>query len=259
MPRRKSAANTKADEAQSNEPIEAQIIKPLLTESKSKNSEVEKPENPVVVTEQKNSDKCLLNQFKCYTCGELTEYVSQAYEETTEPQTMVVTWRELKYYIKCDKCGGLNKVVFMANRNQPNGVDAPPTLGKPTTVKEDFYLSLAGEFVKNNTKFVNEVLRQLVTLNTALLAGTIAFMNKDVIREGFKIPIIICFLGGLVIAFKGVFPYSGNISFLNPVRNELFNKNALEHKLWYIKWSGISSLIGFLLIIFAGIIKILRP
>jgi len=147
----------------------------------------------------------------------------------------------------------------MANRDRPNGVDAPPTSGKPPNIKEEFYLSLAGDFVKNNTKFVNEVLRQLVTLNTALLGGTIAFMNKDVIRQEFKIPIIICLLGGLVIAFKGIFPYSGKISFFNPLRVEVFNKDALDHKLRFIKQSGICSLIGFLLIIVALIFKMISP
>jgi hypothetical protein len=153
----------------------------------------------------------------------------------------------------------LNRLEFMANRNRPNGIDAPPTLGMPPNIKEEFYLSLAGEFVKNNTKFVNEVLRQLVTLNTALLCGTIAFIHKDVIRQEFKIPIIICLLDGLVIAFKGILPYSGKISFFDPFRIETFNKNALEHKLKFIEQSGICSLIGFLLIIVALIIKMFIP
>jgi transcription elongation factor Elf1 len=200
-----------------------------------------------------NSNEHLPTQFKCYSCGKITEYFRQTYEEPIESQTTVVLDRIFQYYIKCNNCGKLNSLEFRARRN------LPPTLGKPPNIKEEFYLSLAGEFVKNNTKFVNEVLRQLITLNTALLGGTIAFMNKDVIRQEFKIPIIICLLGGLIIAFKGIFPYSGKISFFNPLRVEIFNKNALEHKLKFIEWSGICSLIAFLLIIIAAIIKMFRP
>lgn len=233
------------------ETVKTQAGETLLNENKSVNSKVETNEN--------NFNSHLPNQFKCYSCEKITNYFQSTYEEHIESDIVVVAWRVFNYYIKCNNCGELNRLEFMANRNRPNGIDAPPTSGMPPNIKEEFYLSLSGEFVKNNTKFVNEVLRQLVTLNTALLGGTIAFMNKDVIRQELKIPIIICLLGGLVIAFKGVFPYSGKISFFNPIRVEAFNNDALNHKLKFIEQSGKCSLIGFLLIIVALILKMFIP
>lgn len=161
----KSATNTKNEEkiAQASETVKTPAKQMPPTENKSENSKAETIENPMVETDKMHSDKNLPNQFQCYSCNKITEYFPQVYEETTESQTTVVAWRILLYYIKCDNCGELNRLEFMANRNKPNGVDAPPTLAKPPTIKEEFYLSLAGEFIKNNTKFVNEVLRQLST------------------------------------------------------------------------------------------------
>lgn len=249
-----SATITKKEEKITTETVEVPARETLLTENKAKIVTDSLPE-----TDKKNSNEHLPNQFKCYSCSKISEYFQQTYEEPIESETIIVAWRIFQYYIKCNNCGELNRLEFMANRDRPNGIDAPPTLGMPPNIKEEFYLSLAGEFVKNNTKFVNDVLRQLVTLNTALLGGTIAFMNKDVIREEFKILIIIPLLGALIIAFKGIFPYSGKISFFDPIRVEAFNKEVLDYKLNFIKWSGICSLIGFSLIIAAMIIKMFIP
>ena len=200
----------------------------------------------------------MIRQFKCYKCNEITNYNQEDYDELLKSKIVVIAWREMIYYIKCNDCEKLNRVelqTFSTNKNIPK---EELLNGKPLTIEEDFYLSLAGEFVKNNSKFVNEVLRQFVTINTALLAGTITFMNKEIINENFKIFVIFSFLISLVISFIGILPYSGNINFISPYIIKEFNKKLLNHKLKYLKLSAVVSGIGFLIIVVGMIYKIIK-
>lgn len=140
-------------------------------------------------------------KFKCYKCNKITEYDPKHYDDLLKSEIQILAWREMIYYIKCDYCGETNTVevqTFSDPINKKKGVEDVID-GKPLTKEQDFYLSLAGEFIKNNSKFVNEVLRQFITLNTALLAGTVTFINKEIINESYKIFVVFCFFISLVI------------------------------------------------------------
>lgn len=199
-------------------------------------------------------------QFRCYKCSEITKYDPKEYDDLLKSEILVVAWREMIYYIKCDHCQETNRVEVQTFSDQIDKKKGHEDIidGKPLRKEEDFYLSLAGEFIKNNSKFVNEVLRQFITLNTALLAGTVTFINKEIINENYKIVVVFCFLISLIISFVGTIPYSGGVSFSDPHKVKTFSENALNYKLKFLKASGIISGIGFLVIIIGMIIKLTK-
>lgn len=200
-------------------------------------------------------------EFKCYKCDKITKYNQEDYDDLLKSEVLVVAWREMIYFIKCSNCREINRVDLQTFSDSMNKTEKPPNKiinGKPLTKEEDFYLTLSEEFVKNNSKFVNDVLRQLITLNTALLAGTVTFINKEIINENFKIVVVFFFLIALIISFVGTMPYSGTISFTDPYRVKTFSENALDYKLKYIKISGFISGLGFLIIIIGMIVKLIK-
>lgn len=194
-------------------------------------------------------------KFQCFSCGDITEYDPKSYIDALEPKTTVVAYRIYTFFIKCRKCGVLNKVEAGADSIPPE----KPAKGFPPSIKDDVYIELAGEFVMNNTKVANDFLRQLIALNSALITITIAFLTKEVINDRFKLPIIIAFLVGLVYAIKGAVPLIGKISFINPNLTEKFNDEALNIKLHNIRVSGKWFILGLSLIIVSGIWKITVP
>src|SRR4051812_41938515 len=82
--------------------------------------------------------------------------------------------------------------------------------GKPTG-DDLFYIDFGGELVKRALPFVNEVLRQMVTLSSALAGGSAAFLGETMIGPGYKSAAVFCFVAALAFAFAGVLPYRDEI------------------------------------------------
>ena len=76
----------------------------------------------------------------------------------------------------------------------------------PTDV---FYAEWGDELIKRNLTFLNDVLRQLVTLSTAMLSGSIIFLNDAMISRGLKLATIAMFLCALVIPHAFAAHHSG--------------------------------------------------
>src|SRR5262245_10946070 len=86
-------------------------------------------------------------------------------------------------------------------------------VGREPSEQELFLIGLGDELIRRDLPFLNEVLRQLVTLSTALAGGAIAILNNT--RVGFRgeiVGAIACFLVALVVALWGMLPKSGEIT-----------------------------------------------
>ena len=111
------------------------------------------------------------------------------------------------------------------------------------TEDEKFYIQWGREILKNNLVFTNDVLRQLITLNTALLGSSIAFLDERIIDLTLKKFIILFFLLSLIFSFIGVMPYGNSIDLRMPEEIKKYKETAFKWKR-YCLWAA-SSLLAF--------------
>lgn len=113
------------------------------------------------------------------------------------------------------------------------------------TEDDKFYVSWGRESLKNNLTHANEVLRQLVTLNSALLGGSIAFVDPTIIAIPFKVGVIIAFFVSLILSFLGIMPYEGAPDLRKPKDIKQHKEDALKSKRCYLWSSGLLLGVGF--------------
>ena len=78
--------------------------------------------------------------------------------------------------------------------------------------KEDLeYISWGFEIFKKKLDFANEFLRQLITLNVAIIGICIALIEKNIINSGIGKSIAIVFFISLITSFLGALPYENKI------------------------------------------------
>ena len=126
---------------------------------------------------------------------------------------------------------------------------------KATAPSEDdeFYISWGRETLKQNLVFANEVLRQLVTLNVALLGGSIIFLDNKFVDTNIKALAILFFFISLAISFIGIMPYTRSVDLRVADDIRKHKKSALIHKRYYLGVAG--GLIGFgFITIFYGLL-----
>lgn len=129
--------------------------------------------------------------------------------------------------------------------------------GEPVTDTDNFYFDWVNESIKENVKLANDILRQIITLSTALLGVSIIF-EKIVMHETLRLFVIVFFFGGLIISFFGVLPYQKTIDTLSPSDIKKFQSDALKHKLKYVWIASICIVLGFAIIIAELIYQVLN-
>jgi hypothetical protein len=124
--------------------------------------------------------------------------------------------------------------------------------GQAPTEEDKFYIQWGRETIKNNLNFANEVLRQLITLNSALLGGSIVFLDEKLVKPPFRGLVISAFTLSLIFSFIGMMPYEATIDIRSPQDIKDHKQKALKHKRIYLWIAGFLILAGFL-IAFAGV------
>jgi len=128
--------------------------------------------------------------------------------------------------------------------------------GKAPSEEDLFYASWGQETVKNNINLCNEILKQLITISSALLGVSIIY-DKIVSSEILKSFVLLSFFVSLIIAFIGLLPYENKVRLDTPKDIKEHKRTALKHKKQYLWTSAFSIVIGFSLIIGELIIKII--
>lgn len=123
-----------------------------------------------------------------------------------------------------------------------------PQKGKPVTDEDEFYVNWGKETLKNNITLANDILKQLITLSSALLGVSIIY-EHIVKGEFFKISVLLSFFISLIIALLGLLPYEKKVSLNSPSEIKNFKKKALKHKRLHLWISSIAIVVGFGLII----------
>ncbi len=112
---------------------------------------------------------------------------------------------------------------------------------KATAPSEDdeFYISWGRETLKNNINFLNEVLRQLVSLNVALLGGSIIFLDNRFVDDTFKVIVILAFLFSLMFSFAGIMPYGRSVDLRVAEDIRKHKRFVFILKLYFTQTAGI--------------------
>ncbi len=132
------------------------------------------------------------------------------------------------------------------NKNKPIQATAP-------SEDDEFYIAWGRETLKNNITFANEVLRQLVSLNVALLGGSIIFLDDKLLDSTFKLFIILAFLLSLIFSFAGIMPFGRYVDLRVAEDIRRHKRLVLSWKLYFLGTAGVLLGIGFILAL-AGIL-----
>ena len=124
------------------------------------------------------------------------------------------------------------------------GAEDPPdevidgeSLGEPPQ-EAMFYVSLGEEHLKRNVPLLNEFLKQLVTLSTALIGGGMFFLkDTPLMSPAVKKLIMACFLVSLFVSLIGAIPYSARMNIHDPWGI----KRAVERAIWWKRILAIAS------------------
>jgi len=125
----------------------------------------------------------------------------------------------------------------------------------PASDESLFYASLGDEQLKRKIPFLNEVLRQLLTLSAAMMGGSIALWNDLRINHGMKIAATACFMGSLIVSLVGILPLYKQFrrQWVNEIRDAF--SIASTWKSLFIWIAALFLVCGFLAILF-GLAKI---
>lgn len=118
-----------------------------------------------------------------------------------------------------------------------------PLLGEAPTFEQLEQVQWAEETLRNAPALLREHLRQLVTLNTALLAGLAAFFDKLPMPHVMKVLAAVCLLLSLLAALWGALPREAQVCPFAPESIKRVRESNVSARLRCLKWA--SSLLFF--------------
>lgn len=130
-----------------------------------------------------------------------------------------------------------------------------PNAGQKPSSNDDFYLDWGKESLKNNIKLANDILKQLITLSTALLGVSIIY-EKIVENENLRVVVLILFFLSLILSLLGILPYEKKVALNSASKIKEHKEKALKHKRIYLWLSGAGITFGFAIILAELIIKL---
>jgi hypothetical protein len=121
-----------------------------------------------------------------------------------------------------------------------------PIKGTAPSEDDEFYISWGRETLKNNINFLNEVLRQLVSLNVALLGGSIIFLDNRFVNDTFKALVMLAFLFSLMFSFAGIMPYGRSVDLRVAEDIRKHKRFVFSLKFYFTVMAGILLGAGFI-------------
>lgn len=116
------------------------------------------------------------------------------------------------------------------------------------TSEDLFYIRWGRETHKDNIGVLNNVLRQFITLDTALLAALVAFFDKIEICKWIKVLSCALLMFSLVVAVFGIIPLSSGLDLRRPDLIKAHKQRVLIRKK-RLMWISISSFVLSFIII----------
>lgn len=129
--------------------------------------------------------------------------------------------------------------------------------GEPVSDVDQFYIKWGKESIKENISLANGILKQLITLCTALLGVSIIF-DEILTHEFLRFSVVCFFFLGLIISFFGVLPFKRKIDILSPSTIREYHQKALKHKLIHLWIASAAIVIGFAVIIAELLVSVIK-
>lgn len=127
-----------------------------------------------------------------------------------------------------------------------NGQPTKATSRAPTE-DELFYQEWGRETLKANIGNAIDVLKQLITINVALLGGAAVFLEGSDLAPASRALILFAFFVGLVSSLLGVIPTESEVDCRVPEEVKRHKSRALNQKRWFLGISAGFTVIGLLL------------
>lgn len=130
----------------------------------------------------------------------------------------------------------------------------PIIIGKKPSEDDEFYIVWGRETLKNGITLQNDLLKQILTLNTALISVSIFYEKLFKGCEGLFCLFILSFLVSLAISLVGIFPNSSGIDLDSPSEIKTHKQQVFIHKQNLVKYAFIFITIGFSVILIRALI-----
>jgi hypothetical protein len=131
--------------------------------------------------------------------------------------------------------------------SQPRPSTHPTLSATAPTEEERFYLAWARDTLQHNLTYANEVLRQLVSLASTMLGGSIVFLDTAAPDPSWRTAVSALFFASLCTALVGILPYEEYVALNAPAEIRRHKAAALRWKRIYL-WSSAGLLLaGFAL------------
>src|ERR1043165_2349730 len=108
-----------------------------------------------------------------------------------------------------------------------------------------FYTEVGNDIFKRNVPFLNEVLRQLLTLSVRLMGGSLFFLSEATCDQRYKFVAICFFFFAMLAAFIGVLPFRDSVRIGDPAHIRASIKKAITWKDGFVWTASIFLILGF--------------
>jgi len=123
--------------------------------------------------------------------------------------------------------------------------------GQKPSEEELFYKQWGRETLKNNISTVNGVLKQYITINTALLSAYLGFFEKIAINYWVKIILFILLILSFIISIIGIFPFPINVNLNKPYDIQAYKEKRAKRKNLCLVLASCSLIIAFVIFLVA--------
>jgi hypothetical protein len=129
--------------------------------------------------------------------------------------------------------------------------DLPPLLGTEVGPEELFYIEWARETKKKNIAVATDALQRLVTLNCALLGGSIALYRQSILPFWIQPVVIVFFFLSLLCSVYGMIPQVREADANDPEDIRDKKDKILEGKVRVLWAASFFLIVGFALCLLA--------
>jgi len=126
-----------------------------------------------------------------------------------------------------------------------------PLPGNAPSEEDLFYLEWGKETTKKNIEIAHGILIQFLTLNTALMGGSVVFLSPGAVDKAWQTIALCLFFIGLFISFVGILPHETTANIISPSEIKQHKEKALRRKRIFMWLSVFSTGTGLLAIAIA--------
>ena len=128
--------------------------------------------------------------------------------------------------------------------------ELPPAQGVKADPDDLFYIEWARETKKKNIAVATDALQRLVTLNCALLGGSLALYSSGILPKWIQPVVILLFFLSLLCSVYGMIPQLRDVDSNDPAAIRDRKDKTLNEKVWVLRAASFFLIVGFLVCIF---------